>query len=551
MKFDRRHFLAAGGVVGAGLLLKDATKLSEQIASGVISNAKAESLGTKRVFSIFAQSAVPNWMFNLCLYPDAEVIPSANRIEGVGTGFDSNGNTIFTQQKRGDYWFPNLWFTKIPTTSGAWVSPASLLDSMLTIRGMWNPTDGHQISNRTMYKPLGANNSVHGVVADATASLYPIPAIVSANSLIAKEFTSSKGINPISSYSPLSALTTIRDSFKEQVSLFRSNASLDALVTNALAKMDANSNFKQSASNYNRKKAEELIRANLANIVTSYNTKLAKYNALLTLACKYDSTNADSSIPGIFDVALTNYTSVHWNPDNPNDINRYFQTGNDLRDLFLTAPQISSVAESFAMTEVLFENNLNANVISNISGMNTISPIVLRKDTNMAYASNLVNWGYDNGHSMGLSVQTLLWTVYFRGFLACMYEFVSFLKTNNMYNDTVITFSSDFARSPQASGKASDHGWQANATSMWCGEITSPIIIGNTYLDATTPVGSSYKGCWGVGRTSTYLANKIGIGNMNATMASLIGVAANTTNNKSLIKKTGSSIVPLEGAKTT
>lgn len=563
MSFNRRDFLTKAGLTGAGLALADAFNLSQKIADGVISNAYAQQLGVKRVFSLFANGAAPNWMFNLCLYPDADgVIPSAVRIEGMGTGFDSTGKTVFTQHKRGDYWFPKLWFVPIPTTASlaaptdanTWVNPQALLDNMLTMRGIWNATDGHQIGVRTSFKPLGANASVHGMIADAVSSQYPIPGIVTANSLIGKEFTSLKGINPVNTGSPSSALTTIRDSFKEQVSLFRSNSSLDTLVKSALSKMETNSEFKKSSSNFNRKKAEELIRANLANIVTEFNTRQTKYINLIKLACKYDPANPNTLVPELFDVALTNYSTVQWNPDVPNDINRYFQTGQDLRDLFLTPLEMSDVAASFAMAEVLFEFNLSSNICASISGANTVSPIVLRKDTNVPYASNRVNWGYDNGHSMGLAVQTLLWSVYYRGFITCLNEFITFLKTKNYFNDTVITFGSDFARSPftgSATVSRSDHGWRANAFTMWSGEIKSPTIIGNTMLDATSVEGSGYKNAWGVGRKAALVNNYIGIGNSNASMATLVGVAPNTSNNKSFIARDSSGIVPLEPAKTT
>jgi hypothetical protein len=561
MKFDRRHFLTLGGMAGAYSLLNDFNNVSNKIAEGIFSNAYAQQVGAKRILSIFAQGAVPTWMFNLCLYPDAQIIPSAYRIEGVGTGFDASGKTIFEQSKRGNYFFPRMWFTPIPTVSGQWVSPASLLDNMLTIRGIWNPTDGHQIANRMAFKPLGANASVHGIIADAMKSKYPIPAIVTGNGLISKEFSSLEGINPLASGNPTNAMNTIRDSFKEQVSLFR-NKDIDPLIKSALDKMSTYSSYKKSSANFNRQKADELIRSNLANVVTEYNTRKIKYASLYQQAVKYDPSNSNTIIPGIFENPITNTSSLQWGPNNDSSFNRSFQANSDLRELFLTPMESNqnatsdvnsnNIAAAFAMAEVLFEYNLNSNIIADIQGVITLtSSIILQTTTNLPFANNRSPWAFDNGHSIGVSLQTLIWSVHLRGYLTCMYEFIQFLKLKNLFNDTVLTFSTDFGRSPFSNGLRSDHGWRANTLSMWNSEITEPTIIGNTMLDASSVESSNYKNLWGVGRKSDFLGNYIGIGNMNSSIATIVGVDPNTKNNRSMIKKENGGIVPLETAKTT
>lgn len=555
MAFNRRDFLLTGSLAGIGCLLEDTVSITEKIASGVLSNAYAQQVGSKKILSLFANGAMPNWMFNLCLYPDAEVIPSAYRIPGLGTGFDINGDSVFVQQKRGDHWFPHLWFVPVPIWNGTavsstWESPASLLDNFLGIRGIWNPSDGHQLANRVMYKPLGANFSVHGMIADASGR--PIPGVVSGNTLIAKEFTSPKGSNTLIAGSAANAINLVKGSFKEQVSLFRSNPALDTLVKSTLDKFESNSRFKTSSANFNRKKAEELVRANLANLLTDFNTKKAKYTALLNAATKYDIADSKTLIPGLLDNPITNYaTGFLWNPNNDANFSRALAPSRDLREMFTTPPAMGTIADSFALAEVLFENNLSSNIVSNLGGMDIISDIVLDPATGLPFAANKSSFGFDNGHSMGISFQTFIWSVYARGFITCLYEFVSYLKIKGYYNDTVITFSSDFARSVKFNGKGSDHGWQANATSMWCGEIASPIVIGNTMLDATPIYGSNYKNLWGVGRKSPLLGNYIGVGNMNSTITSLVGVPANTSNNKALIERSGGTIHALEVAKTT
>ena len=555
MAMNRRDFLFLSSLGSIGLFHQQAIDVSQRIASGVMSNAYAQQMGGGRIFSLFAEGAMPNWMFNLCLYPDGQNIPSTYRIPGIGTGFDTSGNTVFNQEKRGEYWFPRLWFTPIPVWNGTsvsatWVSPQTVLDSMLTIRGMWNPSDGHQLSRRVMYKPLGANTSLHGVVADYSNS--PVAGIVAGDSLIQKEFASSKSINPVYNGTPGGIVNNVRDSFKQQVNLFRSNASLDSLVTKALNDFESSSKLKNSSSGYNRKKAEELVRANLANIVTEYNASKAKYTALINSACRFDPGDSKTLIPDLLDNPITSYSSVLWNPDNPADISRSLAPSRDLRELFSTAPSLGAVADSFAMAEVMFKNNLSSNIISRIGGININSDIILNTATGLPLSGNISSWSYDNGHSMGLNIQTLIWSVYTRGLITCLYEFISFLKNNNMFDSTVITFSSDFARSPQFSGRGSDHGWQANATSIWSGKIKEPTIVGDTMLDATPVTNSTYKNLWGVGRKSDLLGNYIGLGNMNTTVADILGIPSNTTNNLSVIKIDNSGkVVTNNKAKTT
>lgn len=555
MKFNRRDFITAGGLAGLGFLFRDAIGLTEKIADGVLSNAYAAEFESKRFVTFFADGAVPNWMFNLALYPEEAHIPPAYAIPGVGTGFSSGDGgltTVFNQQKMGNYYYPQMWFNNIPTGVSGWVSPSSLLTNSLSIRGVWNASDGHRLSNIIAYKPFGSNDTLQGMVADASSR--PIPAIISGNGTISRAFSSPKGRSALSSGNPATVINAVKDSFKTTgTELFRKSPILDAAIKQTLDTFQAKTLNKKSSSSFNRKQAEELIRANLATLVTDYTTTLAKYTALINRACVYNPADSNTLLTDLFSSPLTNYSgagSKAWLPDSTGNMRYTFAPGRDLREIFLTPPQLINMAESFAMAEVLLKSNLSSNITLDIFSMNTFSDIVLDKTTGLPLAGNKAGWNFDDGHNMGVNVQTLIWSVYHRGFITCLYEFREFLKANSMFDDTVIYFTSDFSRAPVFDGRQSDHGWQGNTATIWCGEIKEPLIIGDTYKDASSVTGNNYKNMWGVGRIIPYLGAHVGNGHVNSTLATILGVPSNSANNKSLVSRSGGVVAPLTGTKT-
>jgi len=553
---NRRNFILNTALGGVGAYYLDSIKIVDQILKGVVSNAHAQSLGGKKILSFFNDGGMPNWMFNLGLYPHGVTPDEQYKIPGLGTNIEaSTGKATFNQSQRGDYYYPPVWFYPIPTYSNgtistSWISPETLLDSSLIVRGIWNPSDGHELSQFVTYRPIGSNHSLHGIFTNQAQ--LKLPAIlIDHTRRIYTNYSSPDGVKAIVESNATNTMNSISSSFTEKASLFRKNPQIDSLIKSALKELDNNSFYKKNSSKINRNNAEELIRSNMAGLVTEFQTKKLKYLMLFEHATKFNAADANTHLAGLLDQPLTNYSSNIWGLNFIDRKDLKFAENRDLRELFNNSIKADYISEAFAMAEVLFENNLSSSIVAMGGSFSLKSDILLKISNSLPHTNNQVTFHSDDGHDFGLAFQTLTWSMYSRGYIACLYEFISHLKSKQLFENILITYSTDFARNPQITGNASDHGWNANSIMVFNGEINSPLMVGNTYANAATLTKDNFrKNMWGLGKESEVLKNHIGLGNMNNTVLQLAGLPGNTNNSENLLTKNNGKWAEREKPKT-
>ena len=108
---------------------------------------------------------------------------------------------------------------------------------------------------------------------------------------------------------------------------------------------------------------------------------------------------------------------------------------------------------------------------------------------NVGQLSNFQNDTHDQGvvgHIIGFSK-------YYNTLLKCMDNFIS--EIGDKFDDSLVMVSAEFNRSPQYTGRGSDHGFNGSGCSMYSGRIKSPILVGEIESEESM---EQYKGEWGV-----------------------------------------------------
>ena len=74
-------------------------------------------------------------------------------------------------------------------------------------------------------------------------------------------------------------------------------------------------------------------------------------------------------------------------------------------------------------------------------------------------------------HYVGQLVSTFVTTFYYRGILSCLEGLITTLKSNHLYENTLIHYGTEFNRSPRVNGLGSDHGVGGSSALLISGMI--------------------------------------------------------------------------------
>jgi hypothetical protein len=279
-----------------------------------------------------------------------------------------------------------------------------------------------------------------------------------------------------------------------------------------------------------RNSAEKLIRQGIGDLANEYSSLVTKYRSLVTRAIS-------GSIPGVTDKPVRYQDLIVANGFTPQtSIQEGFIKNADVRSVLQANSRPDDLAEGYAVAEYLIKNGYSSAVHCGSGSMINLLFEDLRDRDNPDVAgstSNTGRWGYDE-HFGGSVLSVIINSVMYRALSACIWEFIQVMKSNNLFDETVIQVGSEFSRTPRTDQSGSDHGWMANVTSLFSGTIKQPVVLGNTLLDSSYAQGS-----WGAAATVNVNGSEqeLTIGHSTSTVARLLRVQPIVPNNGSLLSE--------------
>lgn len=502
---SRRDLLKILGAASASLPLGQLVRL---IATGMVEKAYAAEIGAtgKRYVYFCQQLAPPRWVFDLLLTPystNFTANPMVGTV-GVSSGGRYTGTAYQTIQRKGIN-VPPIWGANVPAPGGGTRALDTLLDNVLVIRGVDIGTASHPSAQKLNFRPIGAEYSVMGLIADA-GSGFPLKGINAG----AAEFTFASQNHysavqlPPRQGSQLGRV--LLNPFNSQASAaFKSNkTTVQAELNAAKTALDnfANSQHPGAAQIKTVQEDTDMLKgAGLAALLTKYDQLYAKYLALVGRAI------TEGNVAGVTDQPVGESTR-------PANMRPYMvrgaaiQTPLDMRAMFTANTTCPGLAEAFALAELVVTENICNSVTAPIQHFSNLS-------ANGGTTAER-NDQHDSGSLAGLLLNTKLYLA----IGACMAEFISVLKAQNLFNQTVVHLGGEFNRMPRPDMGGSDHAPIAGSGTIWSGIVQGPLVIGNVRQNAPS---ATYPGSYGWAAPSINGRN-MDIGDLANALTTMLGI---------------------------
>lgn len=547
MSTDRRDFLKflLGGTVLGVTSSPLQTIIEAAIYKSIHNMAHASGYGPEKFYlAITFPGAPPRWSYDLFLDPYGNSNKNILSNAGVTNCFDNVNSSSYMEPayktvKIDKYGLnaPWMWGQRMPTVGGGFVAISELMEHMTIIQGVNTEAPGHADSTVRMEQANGY--SVAGFLSDQIKSPFNGVDLQSGYPFISK---GGQGITTATfgnaSNNIVNALMSKFNSNNLKIykalddDLGRSYQNvLDNLNYDAGVRYPATINIKKTHDG-----ALELINSSIGNLSTIWGEKHSKYKALVEKAFT-DRGNFKGYLDKKVGAPVNQRGLLYQNGSST-----VRALNEDLRDLAF-ANMHPQMPQLFAVAEFLAEHKLSTSLLGRIGNMSA----------NMAIAAGgtaAARGVTHDQHNVGAAVSTMTNSLMYRALSSCLYEFINNRKTSSKgynFNDIVIKLSGEFSRSPRIDGTGSDHGFQAQVTTIFSGLIDAqtPKVIGRIYKDGSSPglslVGANYKGSWGIGAPLNIEAGPVTLtpGHVHSTVCELLGIPSPANNNVSLLQVIG------------
>ncbi len=552
---NRRKFLkqSAQGFGAGWLLYSPLAYFLSHIMNGYTYRAEAQAIGgegaydnSMKLINVCMNGAPSRWFWDCPLRPNGSsdgfrynaqndpktsmLITRLNPALSTHEGIAGYCGEYATHQVNGVH-LPYLWAGKIARPGGGSAQMDLLAKNMLMMRGL-HTLDGHVNAGLPVAPPGGA--SLGGILAESSNKVFPAVGYRTDK----RFYRSSKGIpmeylassRPLTKlFSPFDLLTTVLESNSSSVG--------DAMdVALEAMKRQAGDRHRMFPNSYiQRQNAKRLMKLDYAQLNTVYNSLVAKYQSLLSRSFG----EASLRLAGADDVPLVGQDQV--NPFRTEIAGTFgYYTGADITSMLTTGSNIEYLAPGFAVSEFMmtggsmFQRDFSsfANIVLGAS---------FRGAQNVDAAGGTTVISVD-AHASGAYVQLVSFSRYFRGLSSCLYELIEQLKSRatpdggNLFDKTVITLTSEFARDAWDDGKGADHGPAGSNYSILSGQIKNTTVVGDIKIEATQALQK--RNTWGEAAGLVTLGGqKAGYGNAVSTVASLLQIPSPAPNNPPLITK--------------
>lgn len=545
----RRQFLALMGSSSFFAATNPFELFLQNMSYGLVSQAFAQEIGPapRRFVHIHDHGAPPRWMFDNLLKTQANEPFLQNTM--VKTRFSGNANnytgTTYSLHSHKGILVPHLFSAQVPAPGGGLRPLADLLNNMLVIRGIDTGNAAHLGSAHLVSRPPGTDATTGGLIADK--SHLPLPAIgLNITNLL--NYRSKKGVSVIHHNTQLERnnIATLLSPFQENVpQAFKAKReAIDETLRDTINVLDRGLAYYADNIRIDSNNANSLLKNGFDDLEANWNQVYNKYKGII-------DSSIQLNIPGITD------RPIGVGQTRNNHYRRTIATGivynNDLRTV-LQGATIRAMAENFAMTEFLLTRGYTQYMVFRLRG-NVLENMNLQQANGSMIRGALTSDQHQTGSMLGLLANS----IYFAALGACLLALQDALKNTpssvsatpfnrpltdgNLFDQTLIQYGAEFNRSPRQDGSGADHAAYATSFSMFSGSIEGPQIIGNIALDNNH---SSYYGTFGRGAINPDMSRRpIGLGNLVATQAAILGVENPSPNNSSVVRASGNSIASL------
>lgn len=492
---SRRDVLKQMGIaIGSAALRNPVQMLIGAVASNFAQRAAAEEVGRAYRKYIYMQShgAPPRWMFDLFLTPYGTENFTSNPM--VGTRYRAvNGRYVSPEYATYSYQglnLPWMWQFNLPAVGGGVRPMTDLLNHMLVIQGIRLEVEGHPRASMLRFQPFGSAMTLGGLASDIGRS--KLPAVECNSKFFAYQSLQNNSV--ISMMPTGNLIDQLFGSFNQQASAgfasrrMQVNEAVNQAVS-VLNKFASTDHPGASSVGRSIAAANDLINLSLGDLQSAWTGLYNKYSELIQRALQ------TKNLPGISDLPVG--ATVGSRAVNPYNLNFGTVGGmDDLRGMFTPATsQIEMMAENFALAEFAMTRGLVD--FMSLGNMNIVN--INRNGQNI--------YQQPDEHGTGSMPSLLINTMHFLAYSACLVEFIDQLKAANVFNDTVLEVGSEFGRAPRASEANSEHGGNASSSSLFCGAIQGPHVIGNIVGNST--FADIFPGSWGEGAPIDGRSNEV------------------------------------------
>jgi len=510
---DRRKLImyTALGILGSSDPVWNLVNMIVKSDSG---NAYGASVKGRRFIHLEQMGAPARWMYDLFLNPynSDKFIHNPH----MNTSF-KNAN----QYTEGEYrliqrkgiWVPPMWATDVFLEGTKKQPMDKLLDHMIHIRGIDMGNSAHDFCQKAFELPIGAQKSISALAADVNNSFFG--AINLGGTNLFKSQASKNSIEISSKeniiemlLTPFQLDNTAKNILEKSKRLTNSRDEFTRMVYEQGAEYAALINADINA--------KALIESATLNFEQKWANLLSKYKLIV-------NNSIHGTITGINDKPIGKDTgrSLEY-AQHKTSIVSHADVRNVIRPKTANIQTINDVmAARFAAIEFIATNNLCYSVKAEIPGM-----IFLDAPT--------FSQIYDE-HEVGSIPSLLINSLNYLALSSCLSELIETLKTNNLFDDTLIMVNGEFNRLPKADLSGSDHSFKGASVCLYGGKISGPKIIGDITTVAPTQT-ETYPGTYGYGADVAYNDNSsIKAGNIASCIATFIDNDAKLVTSPSLI----------------
>lgn len=540
---SRREAVQALMISPLGIYLSGKLAGYNFIANSLATDLSNEMFLEYKLINFSMNGAAPRYYWDLPLKPNgASDRFEANPFSITKYGQNIQGPGVYEITQMGDYYFPSIWASDIPTPNGR-VSMKALSNNMLTIRGIVLSQDGHAAGRAIQMIPV-AGSSLLGVNADR--SKLPLPAFGSDLSL----FISQNGKTMTNGFGDNMLYFALKPFLNSSNYLSVHNTSVEAGIDSVLNILKQRSSLTHKflpTSYEHRINAKKMMKREFGNLTDIFSTLESKYENLIQKSYHDTSFNVvgveDRPIPGDGSVKFSLGGTTRYN-------------GSDLRSWFGSNATIISLSQIMAGTEFMIKEGYTSTTsfsFSRTSGLNRTDTV----DPNGVPKADALNGEtmLDDNHYIGSHPALIFHTKYFKAVSACYNELIEQLKnkTNgaeSLFDRSIVTCTGDFGRNGRQNGSGSDHGFNATNYTIFSGMVPKLTVIGNTteYVPGT-PEYNRYGGSWGVGAPVQLVGGReLNMGNVASTIATMMDFESITPNDTTLVKKENGIVTSLAEA---
>lgn len=546
MSSNRRDFLKQSGLLGGTFITASLLdNLAFRIGASFIQQARAEALmgaaDPRFLVNIWIQGGPTRYSFDQWVKIYDEDVIVQNPYASTAYSF-SNGKVTgleYKTFKHNGINVPHLFSLPVKNGKGESRLATEILNDMLVVRGFGTAFDGHDTNSLLVQTPVAGLPSLHGFLADNSERLFAAvmtgnnaAGFVSKNNKSSTRVGGSNGLRELMSGFGSTAATEKARADKEAYRAAYDNAM-------AYLKSYARSNrLGASVLNKNLESAAAKMKEGISDIDAYWDAAVARYQLAVEGSARLTGVSGISSGEVIkSQIADKSQFNIFGIPSG--GAQRNFTPASDFNLSELTQQMhFNDFCQQLAMAEYCVIKELTSSISIGTGNFNNIklrTDEIKNDDVNNQFLSgvNLALSHTDMDGSTGAYTALMLTHNFFAGILGGIMEMRDRLKAvrrevngSDLWSETVVQVSSEFARNANMAGTGSGHGYRNMVTSAFSGAIKNgPYVVGNIRRDAgqgTNGFGAAIDG---------YLAGMPTTASATSTISRLMRITGNPWEN--------------------